>query len=52
LVQVIQQTTRRVLQGEQVPATAKLVSLFEPHTAIFRKGKVGKLVAGDIPQAG
>jgi IS5 family transposase len=40
--QVIAQTTRRVLQGEQVPAHEKLVSLFEPHTAIIRKGKPGK----------
>lgn len=39
--QVIQQTTRRVLEGEQVPASEKLVSLFEPHTAIIRKGKAG-----------
>jgi transposase, IS5 family len=40
--QVITPTTRRVLQGEQVPASEKLVSLFEPHTAIIRKGKPGK----------
>ena len=40
--QVINQTTRRVLQGEQVPASEKVVSLFEPHTAIIRKGKPGK----------
>jgi IS5 family transposase len=40
--QVIMQTTRRVLQGEQVPASEKLVSLFEPDTAIIRKGKPGK----------
>ncbi len=40
--QVITQTTRRVLQGEQVPASEKVVSLFEPHTAIIRKGKPGK----------
>jgi IS5 family transposase len=40
--QVIGQTTRRVLQGEAVPAPEKLVSLFEPHTAIIRKGKPGK----------
>ena len=40
--QVITQTTRRVLQGEVVPATEKVVSLFEPHTAIIRKGKPGK----------
>lgn len=42
--QVIQQTTRRVLQGESMPAGEKLVSLFEPHTAIMRKGKAGKPV--------
>ena len=40
--QVIAQTTRRVLQGEAVPAGEKVVSLFEPHTAIIRKGKPGK----------
>jgi transposase, IS5 family len=37
--QIIAQTERRVLHGESVPATAKLVSLFEPHTAIVRRGK-------------
>lgn len=40
--QVIDQTLRRVLQGEPVPASEKLVSLFEPQTAIIRKGKPGK----------
>jgi IS5 family transposase len=40
--QVIEQTKRRVLLGEQLPASEKLVSLFEPHTAIIRKGKPGK----------
>lgn len=40
--QVITQTTRRVLQGEKVPASEKIVSLFEPETAIIRKGKPGK----------
>jgi IS5 family transposase len=40
--QVIAQTTRRVLQGEAVPAAEKVVSLFEPPTAIIRKGKPGK----------
>jgi IS5 family transposase len=39
---VVQQTKRRVLQGEQVPASEKLVSLFEPETAIIRKGKWAK----------
>jgi transposase, IS5 family len=37
--QVITQTQRRVIDGESVPASAKLVSLFEPHTAIVRRGK-------------
>jgi IS5 family transposase len=40
--QVIAQTTRRVLRGESVPASDKIVSLFEPHTAIIRKGKPGR----------
>jgi IS5 family transposase len=42
--QVMRQTQRRVLQGESVPARDKLVSLFEPHTAIIRRGKAGKEV--------
>jgi len=37
--QVIEQTTRRVLQREQVPASEKIVSLFEAHTDIIRRGK-------------
>jgi IS5 family transposase len=37
--QVMAQTERRVLHGENVPASVKLVSLFEPHTAIVRRGK-------------
>lgn len=40
--QVIEQTTRRVLRGEQVPAREKIVSLVEPHTAILQRGKAGK----------
>jgi IS5 family transposase len=40
--QVIDQATRRVLQGEQVPAADKIVSLFEPHTDIIRRGKAGR----------
>jgi transposase, IS5 family len=42
--QVIGQTERRVLQGQQVPAGEKMVSLFEPHSAIIRKGKPGRPV--------
>jgi IS5 family transposase len=40
--QVRTQTTRRIFQGEAVPAPEKVVSLFEPHTAIIRKGKPGR----------
>jgi len=42
--QVIDQTVRRVFENEKVPAAEKIVSLFEPHTAIIRRGKVGKAV--------
>lgn len=35
---VIEQTERRVIQGERVPSSDKLVSLFEPHTDIIVKG--------------
>jgi IS5 family transposase len=37
--QVIEQTTRRVFQHQGVPAPAKVVSLFEPHTVIIQRGK-------------
>ena len=40
--QVVRQATRRVLQGESVPAQDKLVSLFEPRTDIIRRGKPGR----------
>lgn len=36
---VTQQTERRVLRGETVPATEKILSLFEPETALIRRGK-------------
>jgi IS5 family transposase len=38
--QVCAQAQRRVVGGEVVPATDKLVSLFEPHTAVIRRGKL------------
>lgn len=41
---VIQQTKRRVFNGEAVPAREKLVSIFEPETAIICKGKPHKPV--------
>jgi IS5 family transposase len=37
--QIICQTTRRVIHGESVPASEKLVSLFAPHTDIIRKDR-------------
>lgn len=40
---VVDQTERRVLNGESVPAAEKkLVSIFEEHTSIIRRGKAGK----------
>ena len=33
---VISQTRRRVLQGEQVPSTEKVYSIFEPHTDLIK----------------
>jgi len=36
---VIDQTTRRVIHGEQVPAEEKVVSIFEPHTDIIKKDR-------------
>jgi IS5 family transposase len=37
--QVITQTTQRVFKRQTVPALDKIVSLFEPHTAIIQRGK-------------
>ena len=42
--QVIRQAERRVIAGETVPAKEKLVSLFEPHTQIVKRGKSGRVV--------
>jgi len=42
--QIIAQTTRRILHGEQVPAQEKIVSLFEEHTDIIRRGKESRPV--------
>lgn len=39
---VIEQTVRRVFEQETVPASRKLVSLFEPHSDIIKRGKAGK----------
>jgi IS5 family transposase len=40
---VIDQTERRVIRGESVPASEKIVSLFEPHTDIIVKDNRGTL---------
>ena len=37
---VREQTRRRVLEGEQVPAEEKVYSVFEPHTDLIKRGKV------------
>jgi IS5 family transposase len=40
--QAVSQAVRRVFQGEKVPASEKIVSLFEPHSAIIRRNKARK----------
>ncbi|MBA3702293.1 MAG: ISNCY family transposase [Rubrobacteraceae bacterium] len=42
LEQTISQTCRRVFEGERVSAKEKLVSVFEEHTSIIRRGKARK----------
>jgi transposase, IS5 family len=42
LGRVVEQSRRRVLEGEQVKASEKVVSIFEEHTTIIRRGKAGK----------
>jgi transposase, IS5 family len=44
LLQGIQQASRRVLEGQAVPAPEKVLSLFEPHTQIIPRFKAGKPV--------
>lgn len=41
IARIIDQSERRVLKGEAVPAAEKLVSLFEPHADIIVKGNRG-----------
>lgn len=38
VARVMDQTTRRVIEGESVPAEEKVVSLFEDHADIIKKG--------------
>ena len=42
LWRVVEQSRRRVLEAEQVKASEKVVSIFEEHTTIIRRGKAGK----------
>jgi IS5 family transposase len=44
IAQVIAQTKRRVFEGEKVPASEKIVSIFEPHTDIICRGKANQPV--------
>src|SRR5215472_9942223 len=37
---VIDQARRRLLDGEQVPTSEKIYSIFEPHTDLIKRGKV------------
>jgi transposase, IS5 family len=39
---VLEQTVRRVFYGEKLSPAEKLVSIFEPHTDIIRRGKPNK----------
>jgi IS5 family transposase len=43
-MQGIQQASRRILGGAAVPASEKLLSLFEPHTQVVPRFKAGKPV--------
>jgi IS5 family transposase len=38
--QVLEQTCRRIFASESVPAGEKIISLFEPHAQIIRRGKL------------
>jgi IS5 family transposase len=41
---VVDQTQRRIIDGEQVPADRKIYSIFEPHTDLIKRGKARKPV--------
>ena len=41
-LRVIDQASRRVLDGEQVPNEEKIFSIFEPHTELLRRGKAAR----------
>ena len=39
---VMDTATRRILDGESVPNSDKLFSVFEPHTQLYKRGKAGE----------
>jgi transposase, IS5 family len=41
-LRVIDQSSRRVLKGEQVPTEEKIYSIFEVHTDLIKRGKIRK----------
>lgn len=41
---VMDQTRRRVMEGEQLPSEEKVYSIFEPHTDLIKRGKAQKPV--------
>ena len=41
---VLDQTTRRVLEGESVPNAEKIFSLFETHTELLKRGKAWRSI--------
>jgi len=43
-LRVIDQASRRVLDGEQVPNEEKVFSIIEPHTELLKRGKAAKPV--------
>jgi IS5 family transposase len=42
VLKIIDQAQRRVFDGETVPSTEKIYSLFEEHTELLKRGKAGK----------
>lgn len=42
VAKIIDQAERRVIKGEQVPASEKVYSLFEEHTEMIKRGKAAK----------
>lgn len=43
-LQVSHTARRRIIQGEKVPNSEKLFSIFEPHTQLYKRGKAGQPV--------